>query len=159
VTDLIEITQLKSLSAGLESLRIESAREGFSFIDRLIADWTSGANTFSRPGEGLLGAFADGQLVGVGGLNADPYLPATDVGRIRHVYVLGSWRHKGVGRTLIDRLVGEAGGLFGELRLRTDTAGAAAFYLRCGFSPVDDPAASHVFKLAGCPKCSGPASS
>jgi len=146
----IEITRLNSLPAGLDALRIESGREGFGFLDRLVADWIGGTNTFSRSGERLLGAFADGQLVGVGGLNADPYLPGTDVGRIRHVYVLGVWRHQGVGRALIDRLVRDAGGLFSELRLRTATAGAAAFYVRCGFSPVDDPTATHAVKLGGC---------
>jgi GNAT superfamily N-acetyltransferase len=152
VTGRIEITRLNSLPTGLETLRIESAREGFGFLDRLVADWTRGTNTFSRPGEGLLGAYADGQLVGIGGLNADPYLPGTDVGRIRHVYVQGVWRHQGVGRALIDCLVREAGGLFSELRLRTVTADAAAFYVRCGFNPVDDPSATHWLKLGGCPK-------
>jgi len=151
VTGLVEITRLNSLPAGLETLRRESGREGFGFLDRLVVDWTRGTNTFSRSGEGLLGAFAGGQLVGIGGLNADPYLPGTDVGRIRHVYVLGVWRHQGVGRALIDCFVREAGGLFSELRLRTVTAGAAAFYVRCGFSPVDDPSATHSVKLGGCP--------
>lgn len=151
VTGLIEITRLNSLPAGLEALRIESGREGFGFLDRLVADWTAGTNAFSRFGEGLLGAFADRQLVGVGGLNADPYVPGTGVGRIRHVYVLGVWRHQGVGRALIDRLVREAEGQFSELRLRAASADAAAFYVRCGFSPVDDPTATHAVKLGGCP--------
>src|SRR4051794_40678324 len=147
MTGLIEITRLHSLPAGLETLRLESGREGFGFMDRLVADWIGGTNTFSRAGESLLGVFADEQFVGVGGLNADPYLPGTDVGRIRHVYVLGGWRHQGVGRALIDCLVREAGGLFSELRLRTATARAAAFYVRCGFSRVDNPTATHSLKL------------
>ena len=143
--DRVEITRLHSLPVGLEHLRDEAARDGFGFLERLVADWASGANTFSRPGECLLGALADGRLVGVGGLNVDPYSPRTDLGRIRHVYVLDAWRHKGVGRALIDDLVREARGLFRELRLRTGTA--AAFYVRCGFGPVDDPTASHALKL------------
>jgi GNAT superfamily N-acetyltransferase len=149
VTGLLETTRLTSLPADLEALRIESGREGFSFLDRLVADWISGTNTFSRPGERLLGVFADRQLVAVGGLNADPYVPGRGVGRIRHVYVLGARRHQGVGRALIERLVRDAGGLFSELRLRTATAGAAAFYGRCGFSRVDDPTATHMPKLGG----------
>ena len=36
---------------------------------------------------------------------------------------------------------------FTELRLRTATEAAGAFYVRCGFSPIDDPAASHALKL------------
>ena len=150
VTGPIEITRLTSLPAGLETLRIESGREGFGFLDRLVADWTRGTNTFSGSGERLLGVFAGQRLVGVGGLNADPYVPGTDVGRVRHVYVLGAWRHGGMGWALIDRLVSDAGGFFSELRLRTATAGAAAFYVRCGFSRVDDPTATHSLRLDGC---------
>jgi len=151
VIDRIEITRLHALPSGLDRLRDEAARHGFAFLDRLVADWASGANTFSRPGECLLGALADDRLVGIGGLNADPYSSRTDLGRIRHVYVLGAWRHKGVGRALIDCLVSEGRGLFGELRLRTATAAAAAFYVQCGFGPVDDPTASHALKLVQCP--------
>jgi GNAT superfamily N-acetyltransferase len=145
--DRIKIARLHSLPAGLEYLRDEAAHHGFGLLDRLIADWASGANTFSRPGECLLGAFVDDGLVGIGGLNADPYSARTDIGRIRHLYVLDAWRHKGVGRALIDCLVREARGRFHELRLRTGTTGAAAFYARCGFGPVDDPSASHALIL------------
>jgi len=151
VIDRIEITRLHALPSGLDRLRDEAARHGFAFLDRLVADWASGANTFSRPGECLLGALADDRLVGIGGLNADPYSSRTDLGRIRHVYVLDAWRRKGVGRALIDCLVSEGRGLFGELRLRTANAAAAAFYVQCGFGPVDDPTASHALKLVQCP--------
>jgi GNAT superfamily N-acetyltransferase len=146
--DRPEITRLYSLPAGLETLRTDAAREGFAFIERLVAEWTSGTNTFDRPGECLLGAFADGRLVGIGGLNADPYLPGTNTARVRHVYVLEGWRRKGIGRALVDRLVREARGSFGEVRLRT-AHGAAEFYIRCGFSPLDHASASHSLKFTG----------
>jgi GNAT superfamily N-acetyltransferase len=116
--DRIQITRLHSLPPGIEALRAEAARQGFLFMDRLVSDWTSGANTFSRPGECFLGACAEGRLVAVGGLNIDPYLMRTDVGRIRHVYVLDGWRRAGIGQALIDRLVSEARRSFGEVRLR-----------------------------------------
>jgi len=151
VIDRLEITRLHSLPFGFERLKDEAAQQGFGFLDRLVADWASGANTFIGPGECLLGAFVGDRLVGIGGLNADPYSPRTDLGRIRHVYVLEAWRHNGVGRALIDGLVRQARGRFGELRLRTGTTGAAAFYAHCGFGPVNDPTASHAFKLAQCP--------
>jgi hypothetical protein len=41
----------------------------------------------------------------------------------------------------------EARGVFGELRLRTDTEAAAAFYIRCGFCPAKDATASHTLML------------
>ena len=147
--DPVEIVPVRSLPSGLETLRLEAAPQGFGFLDRLVSDWTSGANTFGRPGEALLGAFSDTRLVGIGGLNADPYSSRTGLGRVRHVYVLGAWRHKGVGRALIDCLVRKARESFTEVRLRTATEAAAAFYVRCGFSPIDDPTASHSLQLVG----------
>ena len=147
--DRIQITRLHSLPPGIEALRAEAARQGFLFMDRLVSDWTSGANTFSRPGECFLGACAEGRLVAVGGLNIDPYLMRTDVGRIRHVYVLDGWRRAGIGQALIDCLVSEARRSFGEVRLRVASDSTADFYIRCGFSPANDATASHALKFAG----------
>jgi len=116
-------------------------------MDRLVTDWSSGANTFNRPGECFMGAFAAERLVGVGGLNIDPYLDRADAGRLRHVYVLGDWRRRGIGRMLVNRLLAEARRSFAEVRLRTDTDDAAGFYMRCGFRPADDAGASHTLTL------------
>jgi GNAT superfamily N-acetyltransferase len=146
--DQVHIRRLRSLPPDVESLRREAAAQGFRFMDRLCADWASGANIFDRPGEFLLGVFADGKLIGVGGLNVDPYLRRADIGRIRHVYLLKGWRRRGIGRALIRRLLDEARLSFREVRLRTDTEEAALFYAQCGFAAVDDTAASHVLKLA-----------
>jgi N-acetylglutamate synthase-like GNAT family acetyltransferase len=149
MVDRIQIVRLYALPPGLEALRAEAVRQGFSFMDRLVSDWASGANTFSRPGECFFGASVDGRLVAVGGLNVDPYLMQTDVGRIRHVYVLDGWRRTGIGKALIDRLLSDARGVFGEVRLRVATDSTAGFYIRCGFSPADDATASHTLKFAG----------
>ena len=148
MTNRIQIIRLDSLSPDLEILRAEAVGQGFMFMNRLVSDWTSGANTFSGGGECLLGAFAEDRLIGLGGLNVDPYLPGAGVARVRHVYVLDRWRHKGVGRALVERLLNEARGVFGEVRLRTDTDGAAAFYIRCGFRELNDATASHALELA-----------
>ena len=144
--DQIRIDDLRSLPPDLEILRSEAVRQGFEFMDRLLAEWDSGANTFSRPGECLLGAFAGQTLTGVGGLNVDPCTDRADVGRLRHLYVRSDWRRRGVGRTLVDRLLQEARRSFCHVRLRTEAA--AAFYTGCGFSAVDDATASHAMKLA-----------
>jgi GNAT superfamily N-acetyltransferase len=90
---------------------------------------------------------ADGALIGVGGLNIDPYLHRADVGRIRHVYVLGDWRRRGIGRTLVSRLIDEARRSFREVRLRTDTDEGASFYAQRGFRPTNDATASLVLTL------------
>jgi GNAT superfamily N-acetyltransferase len=144
----VQISCMRSLPSDLETLRREAGAQGFGFIDRLCADWASGANRFGRPGECFLGAFANGKSIGVGGLNIDPYLDRAHVGRIRHVYVLHDWRRKGIGRTLVSRLLDEARRSFREVRLRTNTDQAASFYLQCGFRPVDDATASHGLTLA-----------
>ena len=148
MADSIRICHLFELPPEVEALRFEAITQGFGFMDRLTADWVSGANTFSRRGECFLGAFVAEGLIGVGGLNVDPYLPRTDVGRLRHVYVLDERRRQGSGRLLVARLLDEARRSFGKVRLRTDTERAASFYVRCGFSLVNDPTASHAMNLA-----------
>ncbi|WP_426530390.1 GNAT family N-acetyltransferase [Bradyrhizobium sp. McL0615] len=139
----IEITRLHELPSVIEPLRTDAARQGFRFVERLVSDWTSGANTFGQPGERILGAFTDAMLVGVGGLNRDPYAADPAVGRIRHLYVRSDHRRSGIGRAMVDHLLNEARLTFSQVRLRTDTEEAARFYLRCGFSPRNEPTASH----------------
>ena len=53
-------------------------------------EWRTGTNRFDRPDEALFGAWAKGQLVGVCGLNIDPYRGDDRVGRVRHLYVLSA---------------------------------------------------------------------
>src|SRR6266481_537833 len=117
--DQIRIDYLRLLPPGLGTLRSEAIQQGFGFMDRLAADWASGANTFSRPGECRMGVFADRRLSAVGGLSVEPYGHRADVGRLRHVYVCSDWRRRGIGRILVDRLLDEARQAFGEVRLRT----------------------------------------
>jgi GNAT superfamily N-acetyltransferase len=104
---------------GLAALAREASSEGFLFLARLIAQWKSGTNRFDQPGEQLLGAIANGELVGVCGLNRDPYLEEDTVGRLRHLYVTRAARGSGAGSALVARLVDEATSLFRLLRLRT----------------------------------------
>lgn len=127
----------------LDPLIQESRREGFRFLVRLRDEWESGANRFDAPGEALLGAWVDGALVGIGGLNRDLFASHPDVGRLRHLYVIPAFRGMGVGRALVEALVSAARPHFGVLRLRTDTAAAARFYQALGFVPVDSPSATH----------------
>ncbi len=45
-------------------------------LRRPAENWQSGKNRFTAPGETLLGAFVNHQLVGVCGINSDPSAPA-----------------------------------------------------------------------------------
>ncbi len=138
------IAPLFELPDGIQELRAEAAREGYRFVDKLMVEWRSGANRFTRPGEVFLGALRAANLVAVGGLNHDPYANQDGIGRLRHLYVVKSARGSGVGSALVRELLARAEGVFHSVRLRTETPEAADFYVRLGFSPVRDGTASHV---------------
>ncbi len=140
---LAEIKALTTLIEEIEPLAVEAEKEGHHFMRRLCEEWISGSNRFDHPGEVFLGVFASGQLVGVGGINRDPYANADRIGRLRHVYVLAATRGLGVGSILVERLVSEAAKTFDVIRLRTTSAKAATFYERLGFNKTCEEAASH----------------
>ena len=112
-------------------------------MHRLVDEWRTGTNRFDQPGEILLGAFTDGRLLGIGGLNRDPYASDARTGRVRHVYVVPQARRSGVGQVLVERIVAEAFRSFERVRLRTMTAEGAAFYAALGFVETDEPDATH----------------
>lgn len=140
----------------------EGRRAGLVFVGRLAADLGSGANRFDRAGECLLVADAGGMVVGVCGLNADPYTADPAVGRVRRLYVREAFRGRGVGRGLVQAVVTAAAGRFARLRVRTDDPRAGRLYERLGFRPVADPACTHALDLPRPPAAvtsrAGPAS-
>jgi GNAT superfamily N-acetyltransferase len=114
----------------------ESEREGWRFVRRLAGEWAAGTNRFDRPGEALFAAWAGGALVGVCGLNADPYAAGPAVGRVRRLYVLRAFRGRGVGGRLVQAVIQSAGPWFRSLRVRTESAAAGRLYGRLGFGPA-----------------------
>ncbi|MEA5451340.1 GNAT family N-acetyltransferase [Leptolyngbya sp. CCNP1308] len=117
----------------IQHLVEESQSEGFRFVRRLMDEYRSGLNRFDQPKEVLLIASVEGAIVGIGGLNRDPYFDNPNVGRLRHVYVEAAWRRHGVGRVLVTALIDAAKPHYQLLTLRTDTAAAEAFYQTLGF--------------------------
>ena len=113
------------------------------FLARLRDEWLSGATRFDRPGECLLGAFGGDALVGVGGVSLDPYHPAPDLGRVRHVYVLRAYRRRGIGRALMETVLERAGRDFAVLRLRTERPEAVRLYESFGFVGTDAAGETH----------------
>lgn len=140
---MLAITQLHALPAQLSDLEREASMQGFRFLRRLIEEWHSGSNRFDKPGERLLVAKDDGNIVGIAGLNVDPYATARDTARLRRVYVANDHRRRGIGEALVGALLAEASPRFRVVRLSTDTDVAAAFYERLGFSAVADETATH----------------
>jgi GNAT superfamily N-acetyltransferase len=146
--DILQIIPNTALPSGLTVLRDEASARGFRFLERLASEWESGANRFAQSGECLLGAYRDRRLIGTGGLNRDPYAASEDIARLRHVYVLAACRRQGAASAITLDLIARAQGWFRQIRLRTDSTAADAFYLRLGFTPIVDPQATHAMVIA-----------
>ena len=120
----------------LSELLAASLEEGHLFVRRLIDDFESGLIRFDRPGEALFVARGDdGRVIGVCGLNLDPFANDPAVGRVRHLYVLPAHRHRGVGRALLETVIAAARPRFSHLHLRTHNPHADALYRAAGFLP------------------------
>jgi GNAT superfamily N-acetyltransferase len=133
----------------LEPLVAQAAATGFQAIARLQDEWQSGLNRFDQPGEALFIAADNGFIVGICGLNQDPYLHDPTVGRVRHLYVAVEHRRKGIGSRLVRAVMEAAKGRFTRLRLRTNSSDADGFYLSLGFMRFTaEPACSHQLILS-----------
>lgn len=124
-----------TLPDGFESLRHDAAAEGYGFLDRLAQEIERGDYAVDADLPVLLAAFAEGRLVGLGGITPDPYDPAPDIARVRHVYVRPSARRGGIGRVLASALIQQGLSVAGRLSLRAPDERAAAFWQASGFLP------------------------
>jgi ribosomal protein S18 acetylase RimI-like enzyme len=139
----------RELPAGIERLVDESLEEGFDFLRRLVDDWRSGANRFAAPKENFWCARAEERLVGVCGVNVDPYSQDPMAGRLRHFYIAKDYRRKGYGRALLEMALIHCADKFHTLVLRTHNEQAAAFYESCGFQRIREKTSStHTMRLA-----------
>lgn len=141
---MLSIYQTTFLPPQLAELAQEASAEGFRFVGRLMDDWLDGSNRFDQPGECLLVATVDGRLVGVGGVNIDPYVADGETARLRRLYVANAYRRRGIGEALVLALLQRATPHFRQIRLTTDTEAAADFYVQLGFEAVEDETATHV---------------
>src|SRR5688572_6670308 len=98
----VVIEQVNDLPAdAFDHLVAPSKREGWRYVQRLAEEWASGANRFDQLGEVLLVARVEGKIVGVCGLNIDPYTGDPTIGRVRRLYVHPDYRGQGLGRELL----------------------------------------------------------
>lgn len=137
------IKEITELPDGFEALLQESLLQNFNFLKKMQDEWFSGKNRFNKNGERAFAAFIGDKLVGIGGLNRDPYLLDAQVGRVRHLYVAHGYRHSRVGTLLMNEIIKAARMHYRKLRLRTDTDTAAQFYESLGFHRVRDGYATH----------------
>jgi GNAT superfamily N-acetyltransferase len=140
----------------LAEMQSESRLAGFRAIDRLINNWTAKTNRFDCPGEVLLIAQQDvsseftandNRIIGVCGLNYDPYVNSSDIGRVRHLYVMQNSRRQGVGRALVEEIIREAKRNFVRLNVRTTNPIAAQFYQTLGFTACASEFVTHFLDL------------
>ncbi|MGG0262477.1 GNAT family N-acetyltransferase [Bacillus mycoides] len=102
----------------------ESKEEGFNFLIKLINEYESKRNTFSKTGECLYGIFRGDTLIGIGGLNQDPYTKDNKIGRLRRFYIAKDYRRK----------LSDAKIYFTIVVLHTDTEQGDKFYTSSGFA-------------------------
>lgn len=144
---MLTIRRIELPAIDIVELATEARSEGFGFIDRLVLDWATGENRFALIGERLCGAFQDLLLIGIAGLNKDPFTNSPRIGRLRHMYVRPNWRRLGAGAMLASDLLQNAISAFDCIRIRTDRADAAHFYARIGFTETQQADATHMMPL------------
>ena len=73
-------------------------------------------------------------MVGVCGLDVDPYANDPSVGRVRRLYVVADARRRGTGRGLVASVISEARRSFRKVTVRTDED---LFFRAVGFERVE----------------------
>jgi GNAT superfamily N-acetyltransferase len=136
------------LPDGIEALESEARVEAVANVSRLITDWTSGAERFSKPGELLLAAYEDERLIGVGGLTLEPDVRLQAM-RLRRLYVCKCDRRRGVGRSLAGSLIERGLRHSAILTLNAGVAGAGTFWEALGFRRVDGKQHTHELRRTG----------
>lgn len=132
----IQIVRLvETLPDEIPALRDEAMAEGYRFVETLLAEWREGRYRDEDDRHALFAAFQDGHLAAVGAVTPDPYDPAPDLLRLRHVYVRPQRRRSGVGRLLAGALIQQGLALAPRLSLNAADSGAAAFWEAVGFRP------------------------
>jgi len=132
---------------GYDALVRESLLEGHEILRRLEENWRNGTNTFSRPGEILLGVLSGSALIGICGRNIDPYDSNARVGRVRHLYVGKAHRKQGIGRLLVEAIARDAVPFFDHLNARAPRE-AFSFYESLGFERITgEPTVTHRLAL------------
>ena len=132
----------ENLPPGFDWMREEARAEGYRFLDRLVADWVAGTIRFDRPGEMLFAADVDGIVAATGGLTVEPMVP--NAFRMRRLYVRRKFRRAGIGRHLVEALLGPPL-RDGHAVTVNAAAGSAAFWEALGFAP--DPCNGHTHLL------------
>ncbi|MGU3471709.1 GNAT family N-acetyltransferase [Paenibacillus sp. D51F] len=146
----MRIGELTEFHPELLELARLAKKEGHRHMERLANDYLNGANRFAEPGEMLLAAWEGTSIIGIGGLNRDPYAECGRIGRVRRVYVRPEYRRNGVAKQLMSALIAAAHKNYDKLTLYTEHEPAASLYRSLGFKESPEGGRnSHSLELAG----------
>lgn len=143
----MKITSITELPSDLNVLVRDSEQEGFAFINRPVSEWASNVNRFDDSGEFLLISSSDRKTSGICGVNIDPYLSDPAVARLRHLYVLPTFRSQAIGSKLVYECLDQAKLCFAFVRLRVPNVRTGRFYESLGFTAIEHVTATHSFAL------------
>lgn len=139
----MQIFMITDLPEGFNALMLDAEEHGHTFLSKMKAEWNSGKNRFSQQREALFSLKEEGgQIIGIGGLNIDPYANNPAVGRLRHVYIFAKYQRSGYGKLLVQKIIEQAHLSFELLRLRTRNPYAIKLYKSLGFeedTSINDP--------------------
>ena len=127
------VVQIAKLPTELPNLAAKAESEGFRFLVLLVKEFRDGTNRFAEQGEALFEVRDRETLIGIGGLNVNPYDKSGTTGRVRRLYIHPDYRGKGIGKLLMRTIEQRASQTFTELHLRTDTHDGARFYEALGY--------------------------
>lgn len=134
-TNLQIVRLSEALPDDLHLLQDEAAAEGYRFVEGILEEWDAGHYQADDERNTLLVVYREGVLAAIGAVTPDPYDPAPDLLRLRHVYVRPEYRREGVGRALASALIQQGLALAPRLSLNAADAGASAFWEAMGFRP------------------------
>jgi multimeric flavodoxin WrbA/GNAT superfamily N-acetyltransferase len=118
----------------IEELLSESESFGYQYLTKMINQWRTGENRFSKPNELLIVYKNAEKVIGIGGINEEPYLKKRDFGRLRDVYVLSQYRRSNIGTQIVEHLIEFGRKHFKTITLRVpENIEASPFYESLGF--------------------------
>jgi hypothetical protein len=109
ISAVFTVTQLDALRADIAALAASAGNEGFGMVERLLLSYRNGEESLCQAGGGHLGGACRRQLIGICGLNQDPFAaPGENARRVRRLYVVPGWRRRGAATRLLAPVTAEA---------------------------------------------------
>ena len=144
----IKIVKAEQLPDQITTLATLAKKEGYDLIEKLVEEYRTGKNSFSKENEYLVTAYDGDQLIACGGLNQQwgPDGVEERIGRVRRFYVHPKYRQHGVGKQLLAYLEQLARPHYSALCLHTETNMAASFYQKQNYVFVENHPNYNYFK-------------